>query len=184
MCPEVREVDNAVRIEYTHQAHILEIQPLGYHLRADQDICFAAFEVRNDLLVAVLFFGGVQVHALHFGVGQYQFQVVFYLFGTEAHAFECGGATGRAVVRHALVVAAVVAAELAVILVVGEAHGAMPALGYPGAFVAGDKGRVAASVLEQDHLLLALQPFLNGGNELTGEVAVHVFAMLLLPHVD
>ena len=87
MRPEIREVDDAISVKYTNQTYILEVQAFGNHLGTYQHIGLAVLKICDNLLVTVLLFGRVQVHALHFGVWQHQLQIIFNLFGTKAHTF-------------------------------------------------------------------------------------------------
>src|SRR5690606_6306124 len=100
------------------------------------------------------------------------------------HASECSRTASRTIVWHALVVAAVVTAQLVVILVVGKAHGTVLALGDPGALVAADERGITAPVLKQDHLFVPRQPLLYSSNQFARKVVVHVLALLLFPHVN
>ena len=60
---EVRHVDGRIRADDADQRDIREIQSLGDHLRADQNVGVALPEVAHDAGMRALFRGGVAVHA-------------------------------------------------------------------------------------------------------------------------
>ena len=62
---EVRQVQGGVGVHHAHQGHPREIQPLGDHLGAEQDVHVPAVDGREDALVRTLAAGGIEVHARH-----------------------------------------------------------------------------------------------------------------------
>ena len=81
---EVGIVQHGVGIEYAHNADVVEVQTLGHHLRAYQDVRLALLEIGDDALVGGTGAGGVQVHTGYAGVGEEGFDVIFYFFRAEA----------------------------------------------------------------------------------------------------
>ena len=79
------------------------------------------------------------------------------MLGTKAFHLDVGAVAGWTLLRHLDGIAAVVAFQQIRFFVVGERYVAVLAFGHRFASVADHAHRIAASVLEQDDLLLALQ---------------------------
>ena len=70
---EIIGVKHLVGGQNAHKGDPGEVQPLGDHLRPDEDIIIPPTEGRKELLVAVLSHGGVLVHAQDAGGGEPHF---------------------------------------------------------------------------------------------------------------
>ena len=62
--PEIGHVQAQIGVDDAHQRHVREMQPLGDHLRPDQDVDLPGPEVAQDPVVGVLARGHVRIHAL------------------------------------------------------------------------------------------------------------------------
>jgi len=51
--PEVWEVQHAIRIQYSYDAHIIKVKSLSNHLRTHQHVYFIRFKVPDDLLIGI-----------------------------------------------------------------------------------------------------------------------------------
>ena len=91
--------------------------PFGEHLGADEQARAAVVDLVEFRFEAALVAGGVAVDAGDGGVGQPLLQCLFDAFGAAADGAQVGAATGGALARHGALAAAVVAAELAFLLV-------------------------------------------------------------------
>ena len=98
------------------------------------------------------------------------------------HAY-VGAVTDRALAWHAGRVATIVAAQHILALVVDEAHIAIDALRHIMTIVALDAQREAATVLEQDGLIVLLQGLFHGIQKSAAEVSLHGLAPTLHTHV-
>ena len=67
---EVGQVQGRVGLDHAHQRHVGKIEPLGDHLRAQQDACLARTEFRQGLFVGPAGPHRVGVHADQGGVGE------------------------------------------------------------------------------------------------------------------
>ena len=74
--------------------------------------------------------------------------------------------------------------QAAAVLVVGERHVTVLALGHTAAFLAAHHGRISASVLEQDHLLAVFQRPAAVVNEFIAEKPVHFASFAGVKRVD
>ena len=189
--PEVGEVDEVVGAHDAHHADVVEVQPLGNHLCAHEDVDAAVLEIVDNLDIAVLLRGAVQIHAGHLGVGEKDGEVVLDALGAEAFHREVVAMACGALGRQGDGVAAVVAAHAVGGLVVDERHVAMLAGGGPMAVVALDAERETASILEKDDLLMIVQSLLDVVEEELGKMGgvgslhphLSADAVALLPHV-
>ena len=136
---------------------MVEVQTLGHHLRAYQDVRLALLEIGDDALVGGTGAGGVQVHTGYAGVGEEGFDVIFYFFRAEAAVAQVSALAGGADAGQLVGVATVVAGQLVQPLMVGEADVAVLAFGYPAAGVALYHGGETAAVLKEDDLLFLFQ---------------------------
>ena len=87
---EVRKADHRVGIQHAHDAHAVEVQTFGYHLRAHQDIGLVGREVVDDAVVARLAACSVQVHARDFLTRKSRVNLVFNSLGAVAHNLDAG----------------------------------------------------------------------------------------------
>lgn len=126
---------------------------LGQHLRADQNARFAAMDIRQMLLKRAFTAGGVAIDAGDWRIGEQRCQLLLQLFGADADRHQVGGAALRTLVRHRPLAVAVVAAQLALMLVEGVVMIAALAFGDPAALVAQQRRGVTAAVEEQHHLI-------------------------------
>ena len=135
---------------------MVEVQTLGHHLRAYQDVRLALLEIGDDALVGGTGAGGVQVHTGYAGVGEEGFDVIFYFFRAEAAVAQVSALAGGADAGQLVGVATVVAGQLVQPLMVGEADVAVLALGYQRRCCTLSWGE-AAAVLKEDDLLFLFQ---------------------------
>jgi hypothetical protein len=68
----------------SHQTDIVEIEPFGHHLRADQNIDGVILKVVNYLFKAFFCFYGIKVEACRFGIREKFPNFFFNLFGAES----------------------------------------------------------------------------------------------------
>jgi len=128
---EIRLMQRQVGVNDAHQRHVREMQPLGDHLRADQDVYLADAEIAQRLPVIVLALHRVGVHAPDARVGEQFRQGVLDLLRAEA-----GVADGRVFAlfvrtggRDFFLVAADVAGQFLIRPMVRERQAAIGALG-------------------------------------------------------
>ena len=154
---EVGIVEHGVGVEYAHNGNPREVEPLGYHLRADEYVGSAAGEVVDDASVGSCRARGVEVHAGYACFGEQLAHAVLNLLRAVAATEQFGALAVGALLRYGVGVAAVVAGEQVHRAVIGERHVAVLALRHPSAHLALNHRRKAAAVLEQQHLLLVAQ---------------------------
>ena len=80
---EVGIVQHRIRIQYADHADMGKVQSFRDHLRTDQDICLALFEVCDDALVCRTGTGGIQIHASYRSFRKQGFDIIFYLLRPE-----------------------------------------------------------------------------------------------------
>ena len=178
---EIGTVQEVVGIEYAHNRHPSEIESLGYHLRADQNIGTAALEILDYAVIGALRGGGVTVQTRHTRLGEELRNTLLDALRAETHRCRIGRAALRACAGHGRHISAIVALHTPRRLVQRERHVTVRAAHRPPAFAARDKGRETAPVLEEHHLLTPRQCTLHGPYELHVEVAA-AFAPLDRPH--
>ena len=159
------------------------MEPFGDHLRTDEDIALVAGKGIDDVLVGGFVTGRIQIHAQHAGFGEEGLYLIFDTLGTEtdhlvfASAFRADG-------RHGCAVAAVMAAQFVLALVVGHRHVALDTTGRFAARHTLYLRSIAASVLEEDDLFMILQDLTDTVHERVGEMTVHLLARILALEVD
>ena len=159
MCAVILRVQALVGIQHPDQRDILEIQPLGHHLRAEQDVRLALGETGQQPLVCVLGGHGVCVHTQHPRRRKPLVQLLLQLLRT--------GSLGEQTLAAALGTGAgdldgstaVVAHRPAGNRVIGHGGRARRALGHPAAHTAADHAAVAAPVEKQDRLPALVERF-------------------------
>lgn len=94
--------------------------------------------------------------------GKNLLELFLYFFSTEIALKKMGTATSHATIYRRVNGSAIMTMQLIRVLVKSEAHIAILALRYPPAGLANLVGRIASSVLEQNHLLITLDRLLDG----------------------
>ena len=154
---EVRLVEHAVGIEYAYDRDTVEVQSLGNHLRADEQVGTSGCEVADDALIGIAGAGGVEVHACYAGLGQDVAYLVFYLLRAVAAALQFLTSAGRTFRRYAVGIAAVVARQHVQCAMECQRHVAVLAVGHPSALLTLHHRCPSASVLEQNGLFATFQ---------------------------
>ena len=131
--PEIGVVEHVVGVENPHQRDPLEVEPLGYHLRAYQDVGFAARERRHNGAERPFGSHRIAVEPRHPRLGEDAGYLLFDFLGAESHRHHIGDLARRAFGRYGFAVAAVVADQPAACLVVGQCHVAVGTAGRPAA---------------------------------------------------
>src|SRR5690606_36951507 len=119
---EIREVDPHVGVYHPDQRHVREIQPLGNHLGADQDVHVTSAKAIEDLGVPPLAAGGIHVHPRDPRRWVAISKKALGLLGTKATLANGGTAAGGTGAGRFLLVAAVVAYQSLREAVVREAY--------------------------------------------------------------
>ena len=184
-CPltsaKVRDVQAQVGVNDPDQRHVREVQPLGDHLRAQQNIDFAGAKIAEDAPVILLALERVGVHPLDLGHREALGQGGLNLLRAQADEADRRVATTllRTLVRRGLDVAANVAHQLLRGAMVGQRHAAIRALGNEAAVGALQRRRPTAPVEEEHHLLFFLEPLQDRLAQLRRE---NTDALLLARH--
>ena len=130
----------------------------------------------------VLALRGVHVHARHRYAGEHIPHLLLHLLGARAEILDVLAAAFRAALRRGNLVAAVVAAQPVINLVIRQRHIALGTFHSLAAGPAGDKCGMAASVDEQYRLMAFLQTLPHGQRQFAGEDGT-VAQLQFLAHV-
>ena len=79
--PEVEYRGHGLGLEHCRQGQVLEVEPLGYHLGADQNVYFPFGELSQNPRFLLFVPGGVRVEAFYAGIGEKCPQLFLYLLG-------------------------------------------------------------------------------------------------------
>ena len=150
---EVRHIEAGIGTDDADRRDVRDVVALGHHLRSEQNIVFLPAEFRQDLLMRELRIRRIAVHADDTGRRDQLMQFLLKLLGPRAEIFDVAAAAFRADIRHRLRHVAVMAGQLAV-LMVDQRQAAEAALDDLAAGTAHDKGREAAPVQHDDDLLM------------------------------
>ncbi len=145
---------------------------LGEHLGADEDARLAALDGAEQVVHGVLACRAVAVHTQDRVIREQHFQAFLGALGAGADRAEVNVVALRALLRQALVIAAMVAAQHAGALVYGHARIAARAFGQPAAVVAQQGRGETAAVEENQHLLACLQGLADGLLQWAADAAV------------
>ena len=168
------------------QCHVREMETLGDHLCAHEDIDFAGAKVAEDPAVIFFAFQGVRVHPPDARAREQFRERVLHLFRAQTRVKDSGVAALflRTNIRRGRFVAADVAANLLFGAMIGQGHAAIGALGNEAALGTLERRRVAAAVQEQHHLLASLQPQGDFLLELLRKNGRALLLARFLPHVN
>ena len=159
---EVRQAERRVRVDDADDRHVREVQALGDHLRAEEDVDLSFAEGRQDALVPAALPHGVGVHPPEADLRELFQDFLFDALRSHAPVIDALGRAGRAPLGRLLRLAAPVALCDARFRVVGHADVAVGAPQHPTAAHAEQVGRPPAPVEEEDGLL-ALSAGLGDG---------------------
>ena len=149
---EVRIVQHRISMKDTYYADLVEVQSLGDHLRTNQDIRTSCPEIHDDTLIGITGTCGIQVHTSHPCLREHLTNLLFYLLRAIAFRPQVGTATTRALCRHTVGKAAIMASQLVQLPMVCQRYVAMLTTRYPTALSALYQGCEATTVLEEDCL--------------------------------
>ena len=88
VCAEIGRIEQRIGGKNADKRDVGEIQPFGYHLRAEQYVVFAAGERGKNLIAAVLAAYCVSVHAQHTEFGKQRFYLAFGALCAVTRIFE------------------------------------------------------------------------------------------------
>ena len=94
--PEIGLVEHGVGIEDAHDGHLVEVEALGDHLGANEQVGTSGTEVADDALVGLARTGGVEVHTADAGLREDVAHGGLYLLGAVAARTQFGAATAGA----------------------------------------------------------------------------------------
>ena len=134
------KVQCGVCIDHSHQGDPLEVQALGHHLGADENVGCAPSKGPEDISVRALALGGIAVHAQRAGVWKEALHGLLHLFRTDAEGAQPLAVALGAGGRHGPAEVAVVALQEALALVVGQRDIALGAAEGEAAVAAEQKG--------------------------------------------
>ena len=158
---EIGAVERVVGAEHADQREAREIVALGEHLRADEDVDLAGVNALAHRGERALALRAVAVDAHDARCRKSRRERVLEPLRAVPERQQVDVAALRARARQALRVAAVVAAQLAVIAMDDEPRAAARAARLPAARRAQQRRRVAAAVDEHQRLLAAREPRLD-----------------------
>lgn len=150
--PEVGVVQQVVRIQNAYEGHASEIESFRNDLRADQNVGPPLLERLHDPAVSPRRLRRIGVEPIDRGFGENGGEFLLYFLGSEPARQQASRPARRAYGRYGDPVAAIVAAERAVALMISQRHVAVGAVGGPAAVTALDVRRKAPPILEQDRL--------------------------------
>src|ERR1051325_4110170 len=161
---EIWLVQRQIGVNDPDQSDIGEVETLGNHLRAEQDVNFAGAEIAQDAAEIVLALEGVGIHAFDSRVRKEFGQGVLDLLRADASIADLRVAavfigTGR---RHRLGVRADVAHQLLILAMERQRDTAIGTAGDVAAHRALQRAGEAAPIQKQNDLLFAFETLGNG----------------------
>jgi hypothetical protein len=151
--PKIGQVKPGIGIDDPDKRDVREVQPLGDHLCADEDVDISRLDRCQDPLVRPLRAGGIQIHSGDARAGVAIPQHLLELLSAHAaHLLNRVGACSTTE-RQRLLMAAVVAAQACRRPVHSEGDAAVRTLPYFAAIWTVQEGGIAASIEQQQRLL-------------------------------
>jgi hypothetical protein len=184
---EIGLVEHSICREYSYNRDIVEVQTLGNHLRAYEQVGLACRELGYYAFVGIASASGVEVHTGYASLWEGKAEIVFHLLCTCTTISKVGVATIRTGDRHLHGVTAIMARETVGCLVVGKGDITVGTLWTPATLTTLHHRREASTVLEYYGLLTIGEGFAYGIGKVWGEQARHYPAMtqvLGVNHVD
>ena len=160
-CPEVGQMKPHIGIHHTHQCHPGEVQSLGDHLSAQEDVHLPSLHPTQDLVMSPLPGGGVHIHPGQASLGKGLRHDPLHLFGAQPPEGEILRPTPATPLGSRLVVAAVVAEDAFADPMIGERDRAVGTGLHIPALTALHEAGVSAAIQEQNHLLAPSDPLSN-----------------------
>ena len=168
---EVRQAECVIDAKHADQRDTVNVVALGNHLRADQQIHFAAVQAPENAFVIAMMAHGVAIHAGNAGVREQLLQPLLTLLRADAEKIQMLAFALRAMLGNGATKAAVMAFHalmhgragfvLRSRLVMGEGDGTVVALQFFAAGSAHHDERIAAPIQQQHGLLTATQRRFN-----------------------
>lgn len=180
----VGDGEGAIGGEDANEGDIGEVEALGNHLGAEEDVGLFGAEGGEEFVVAMAAGGGVGIHPDDAGGGEDGVEGGLDALGAEAELLEAGGVAGGAGGGRAAPETAEVAAEGVVLGVVGKLGCAVGATEHFTAGLALEGGGVAAAVEEEDGLFAAGEAGADGFDERFAEDGGALAGLAGLAHVD
>ena len=154
---EVGEINQIIGTHDAHHAHVVEVEPFCDHLCAHEYVDATVLEIVDNLKIAVLLKGAVQIHSCHTGVGEENGEIVLNTFCAKTFHSEMLRMTGGTFGGDGNGIAAVVASHTVGGFVVDERDITMLAGGAPMAVITFDAEGETSPVLEKDDLLVIVE---------------------------
>ena len=180
---EVGEAQQLVGGDDADQPDAFEVEPLGYHLGADEHVEPTGLEAGDEGRQGVFAADGVGVHPADADVGEEDLELVLDLLGAGARELKTGVAAGGAGFGDAGGIAAAVAAQPVLELVEGEADVAVDAADGVVAGRAEVHGGIAAAVLEENGLFAPFESGFKFPDQGRGEEGVATALAVVFPGV-
>ena len=181
---EVGQVQGRVGIDHAHQRDTRKIEPLGDHLRAQQDIDLAVAKRRQGLLVAAGSLHRVGVHAQHAGIGKAGAHFGLQLLRPHAAVANAAEIAFGACHRGRDFVVAIVAQRHVALAMVRQREIAMRAADHIAAGRALDVRGKAAAIQQQNHLAAVFQRSVDGLVQLSADGAARAAILKLVAQID
>jgi hypothetical protein len=155
--PEVGQVESGVGRHHADQRHARQVESLGDHLRAHQDVDLPVLHGPVDPRVRPLGHRRVDVHACDARLGEQIAHGALHLLGPQPAGVQAMALAAGAGIRHRISVPAIVAEQPGRVAMNRERDPAVRALRHPAAVEALDVGREAAPVEEEQRLVARRQ---------------------------
>lgn len=146
-----------VDAQHTNQGDIAEIQALGNHLGAKQNIILLLGKTGQHFFVGVFLHGRILIHAQDPRTGQKLGQLLLHFLGTKTAVHDFAAAFRAKPWYRADPVPTVMAKQRVLRFMIDQRHGTVGALQHMAAGAAHANGLVAAAVQQQNALFPALQ---------------------------
>ena len=171
-----------INAQNTHEGNFFKVKPLGNHLRTQQDIVLVPGKLRQHRFVGVFLAGGVLIHPQNAGVGQKLGQFFLDALSAKTAVVDLAAALGAEYRQRMHRVAAVVAHQRLLRLVVNQRHAAIGAFQHMATIGTHADGAIAATVQKQDALLAVIQVFLQFARQAAADFP-RVACGELSPHI-
>src|SRR5262245_9925806 len=181
---EIRHAEPGVYGDHADQSHVVEVVPLGDHLRADHQVDVAGGEFVDQLFKAPPPPRGVAVQARDAEFGVHLFQQHFDLFGPLADILDVRPFALLSGPRDRLSVAAVMEDQSRVEYRIVQHYNAIRTGRSIAAAPAEHEGRIASAVEQHQRLLAALVIFREAGERLVREYPLLAVFLENPAHVD
>src|SRR5574344_977579 len=105
---KIGEIHHLIRLQYTHYTHVVEIQSLGHHLCANQNVSLPVLKILQNLFISAFCRCRIHIQPFYTSQGEQRSNHLLNTLSAESHPVKSAGTAFWAHLRNSVTLAAVV----------------------------------------------------------------------------